>query len=352
MPDMSSRKRTVAPRDEGDPATFLEDYFRERGLTGRQDSEASREVQQRAEQARERFKRLRTEAAKDNSTSAAASKDTAAAVATGLDADTLTKEQKYNRRLANNRKSAAASRVYNEVLRKEIEYTLKEVVERAKRYETRMESMSKEMRKLTDENVALKAKLKKVECSNSEDPPSPVTTALPPEKKRKTESAIYSDVPSLPTLPKGSTTLPSLLRDHQLRVPQPVSLAADCGTCPSLFNASQGSDEGFNAMLRLSQSQSQEDEEEKPQALRRLPSLGPCLTSTGVFGGSQELPNPVRYSLGSQDPVPNRPFTLGSQVNSQLRLGSQEPRIQTQDIVGSDDEPRRTTEEGTAIAAQ
>ncbi len=351
MPDMSSRKRTVAPRDEGDPATFLEEYFRERGLTGRQDSDASLEVQQRAEQARERFKQLRTEAAKDSSNSAAASKDTAAAVATGLDADTLTKEQKYNRRLANNRKSAAASRVYNEVLRKETEFTLKEVVERAKRYEVQIESMTKEMRKLADENSSLKAKLQKLESATSEDPPSPVTTAPPPEKKQRTGPSSFTEVPSLPTLPKNSTALPTLLRDP-VRIPQSVPLSNDIGACPSLFNASQGSDDGFNAMLRLSQSQSQEDDDEKPQTLQRLPSLAPCLTNTGVFGGSQELPNHVRYSLGSQDPVGNRPFTLGSQDNTQLRLGSQEPRIQTQDIVGADEEPRQTVEEGTAVAAQ
>lgn len=159
-----SRKRTVAPRDEGDPATFLDEYFRDRGISGRHDSEAAREVQMRAEQARERFKRMRTEAASSASSTAATNATNAAtSAATGLDADTLTKEQKYNRRLANNRKSAAASRVYNEVLRKETDFTLKEVVEKAKHYKDTITNMNKQLSETQKENERMKKRIAKLE---------------------------------------------------------------------------------------------------------------------------------------------------------------------------------------------
>jgi len=159
-----SRKRTVAPRDEGDPATFLDEYFRDRGISGRHDSEAAREVQMRAEQARERFKRMRTEAASSTAATAATNATNAAtSAATGLDADTLTKEQKYNRRLANNRKSAAASRVYNEVLRKETDYTLKEVVEKAKRYKETIDNMNNQLTESQKENERMKKRIARLE---------------------------------------------------------------------------------------------------------------------------------------------------------------------------------------------
>ncbi len=119
MNDLSPTNRTVAPRDEIVSATFLEKYLHGRELTGRQNSDASMKAWQRAEQARECFKQLRPEAAEDSSISVLASRDAAAAVAIGLDAQTLVKELDCNRRLASKSKSAAAPLVYNEVLRKE-----------------------------------------------------------------------------------------------------------------------------------------------------------------------------------------------------------------------------------------
>ncbi len=96
-----------------EPARFVDAYVRAHGLEGDLRSDALADVLVRADAARERFKRTR---------SAEAAVDHAA----------LTQSEKYRRRLENNKKSAAATRVYNEVLRKESARALRDL-ERAER---------------------------------------------------------------------------------------------------------------------------------------------------------------------------------------------------------------------------
>jgi len=114
----------------------------------------------RADQARERFKRKRNEAASGTAATAATkARDAATSSSTGLDVDTLSKEQKYNKRLANNRKSAAGARVYNEVIRKETDYILKKMVEKAKKYEDMIDTINNQLSEARKENERLKKRI-------------------------------------------------------------------------------------------------------------------------------------------------------------------------------------------------
>lgn len=87
------------PIDEA--GKFINAYLHERDLMGDLSSTSLTSVLDRADEARERFKNSRP-------------KDDAV-----IDHSSLTQSQKYRRRLENNKKSAAATRVYNEVLKKE-----------------------------------------------------------------------------------------------------------------------------------------------------------------------------------------------------------------------------------------
>ena len=59
----------------------------------------------------------------------------------------ISPEQKYDRRLAKNRKSAAVSRVYTELLRKELEFELKESADTVKRYEKQIRRIDEQITK-------------------------------------------------------------------------------------------------------------------------------------------------------------------------------------------------------------
>ena len=88
---------------------FINAYLREHDLNGELTSNALKTASDRAEKARERFKKSRP---KDD---------------TAVDHSSLTQSQKYRRRLENNKKSAAATRVFNEVLRKECARILRDL---------------------------------------------------------------------------------------------------------------------------------------------------------------------------------------------------------------------------------
>eukprot|EP00171_Calliarthron_tuberculosum_P003083 IDg3083t1 len=157
----SSRKRS-ANEAELDPNAYVDKYLQGRGIpktTVYNDSEVERTVYQRAVDAREDFKRLRTKPT-------GSSIDPAVAAATGLAESVLTPADKYNRRLENNRKSAAASRVFHDVHKFETAYTLNEVVIRSKQLENetvahkkRVDTLEKENRDYRDEIAALRTKL-------------------------------------------------------------------------------------------------------------------------------------------------------------------------------------------------
>ena len=115
-------KKRSSPDDNADPTEFINQYFERRGIKVTEDSGANKDCVRRAEEAREAYKRMRSCAAQDVSS-------VRGDAPAGLDADVLTPAQKYNRRLVNNRKSAAAARVYQEVLKREQSNMLRSVEE-------------------------------------------------------------------------------------------------------------------------------------------------------------------------------------------------------------------------------
>ena len=175
MKRASSTFTSTAP-NMTEPSVFIAEYLRARGITGMQDSEISRQVRARAEEAREQFKRLRS------------------APNDGVDEENMTKEQKYNRRLANNRKSAAASRVYSEVLRRETEHALKETSEKSKTIGKKIEEMTKELQEERALNNALKERIERLETT-PRDPPSPTSVSEP-----RGSSQVPQAPPRLPTI--------------------------------------------------------------------------------------------------------------------------------------------------------
>ncbi len=124
-------KRSAADAELADPGPFLRDYFYRHDMEGSAECSLSRELVHRAEYARDQFKRIRL----DNSPESES------------DGATIG-ELKYNRRLANNRNSAAASRVFREVLKKEQEYALK-------RASVRMDKLSLQIERLEQRNKQL-----------------------------------------------------------------------------------------------------------------------------------------------------------------------------------------------------
>ena len=131
-------KRSADSAELADPGPYLRDYFYRFDMDGTAECTLSRELVHRAEDAREEFKRIRLDHSPDCN-------------------GATTGEQKYNRRLANNRNSAAASRVFREVLKKEQEYALKRASDKTDKLEL-------QVKKLQYENEKLSARLER--CDN------------------------------------------------------------------------------------------------------------------------------------------------------------------------------------------
>lgn len=125
------------PRDVADPVDFLDTYFRDRGIKRNIEAPALAECERRAEDARESFKRMRVPGAPGPVPRGASAQSAA-----------LTNAEKYSRRLVNNRKSAAATRVYQEVLKKEQTHMLATVVEELARSKADRERIFKETKRL------------------------------------------------------------------------------------------------------------------------------------------------------------------------------------------------------------
>jgi hypothetical protein len=88
----------------------------------------------------------------------------------------LTPHEKYQRRLVNNRRSAAAARVYQEVLRREHTHALRNVCEERNKLKTDVERLQDSLSKLRQENERLAAaehaaesqKIFKLDCAERE----------------------------------------------------------------------------------------------------------------------------------------------------------------------------------------
>lgn len=126
---MPRNKRKLEEQPVPDPAEFVERYCKERKLLPAEaigTSPLEKECITQAEKARQAYKdhrddeieRLCEEPTSERSLSPRATNHVKAVVV--ADESGLTPAEKYARRLFNNRKSAAASRVYNEVLRREM----------------------------------------------------------------------------------------------------------------------------------------------------------------------------------------------------------------------------------------
>lgn len=343
----TSRKRTVT-NAELDPNTYVDNYLSQRGIektTTYNDSELERKVYQRAVDAREDFKRMRT---RPNGPSI----DPAVAAATGLGESVLTATEKYDRRLENNRKSAAASRVLKEVHMYETAYTLNQVIARSKQLEHEsainknradiLEQENKEFRneistlrskldtaqvaqepapkKGTDnldcaiqlinrENAALRARLEAARIdayTPEDDDPSPVDNDIPVISEAIPVSVPVSSMPAaiMPVVPVfgGASSPPKMLSvsSSAAVLPSFVSppLPNEARVLPSLFGASQDSQR--YSQQHSQPSQSQEDEDEKPiqpgVPLRRsLPPLGADIRLGSM--NSQDQPINLRSSM-------------------------------------------------------
>lgn len=139
-------KRSAEKRDSMVAAEFLYKYFKERGMEQDAVSKPGEEIKARAEQARESFKRMRLEAR-------------------GLagSTDQMTPEDKYHRRLENNRNSAAASRVYKEVMEREAQFSLREVAKRAEEYEAQAAELKRSVDERERDIVAMRATISRLE---------------------------------------------------------------------------------------------------------------------------------------------------------------------------------------------
>lgn len=135
------------PQDIADPGEFLKAYFRDRGIKRRIECTALTECIRRAEEARESFKLMRAPAVP------ALNPD-----ATGA----LSDAQKYSRRLLNNRKSAAATRVYHEVLNTEQAHSLAKVVVERDQYVAQVARANADRDDMEREAVHLRALVKQL----------------------------------------------------------------------------------------------------------------------------------------------------------------------------------------------
>lgn len=159
-----TRKRTIEDVDS-DPCRFLTTYFQERGIpeSPEEDAPLLKDCVARADGARDSFKRWRG----GNSTADADPNKPTPALSSG---------EKYKRRLVNNRRSAAAARVYQEVLRREHTHALrKAAAERdslasdVQQLNEALDSMRKENARLTNlEQAKKKRKLVKKEVIKDE----------------------------------------------------------------------------------------------------------------------------------------------------------------------------------------
>lgn len=143
-----SRKRTLDD-ENSDPCRFLRAYYAERGIPESPEDDAAllTDCVRRAEQARESFKRWR---ASDDNNSSLDGSDV-------VPVTEMTAREKYQRRLVNNRRSAAASRVYQEVLRREHTHALRNIAKERNDLKTDVARLNESLRQLHEENARLAA---------------------------------------------------------------------------------------------------------------------------------------------------------------------------------------------------
>lgn len=285
------RKRTAADRDLGDPSDFLQQYFDRRGIAAEVGtSPVEQECIRRAEEAREQFKRARAEKRSDD-----------VRPALSEDADVLTPAQKYNRRLMNNRKSAAAARVFQEVLKREQAYTLQTVAEERDRFASERSRLGGELKRLQDRVAKLQKENERLAMESKVHQQLPI-----PDKKLHVPLVS----PAGPLQPPPAPHNKFINRGMMSSWSNPMSLSPlQDGSEPKYFPTG------------LTCSQSQNEEEDKGLNRHSLPLNNPLpIHMIGSQPSQSDLPV-FRCSVGSEDiPMGDPEFFLGSQgVTSQGR---------------------------------
>jgi hypothetical protein len=153
MAPRAPRKRTIEDANS-DSHKFLTGYFTDRGIPESPDDDAALlgECLGRAENARETFKRWRAgpdppKVGDGGSDSGKGEEETGK----------LSAKEKYARRLVNNRKSADAARVFQEVLRREHTHALREVSQQRDLLQSDVDQLREGLRLLQEENARLAA---------------------------------------------------------------------------------------------------------------------------------------------------------------------------------------------------
>lgn len=152
MGPRAPRKRTIEDVNS-DSHKFLSAYYSNRGIPESPDDDAAllRECLGRAESARESFKRWRATPGKDGDDG----DDGGGAGAVGSDGK-MSAKAKYMKRLANNRKSADAARVFQEVLRREHTHALREVSRQRDALHGSIDALRNDLRRAREENARLR----------------------------------------------------------------------------------------------------------------------------------------------------------------------------------------------------
>lgn len=299
------------PREVADPSEFLETYFRNRGIKRNIESTAIADCVRRAEEARERFKRMRAPGAPDP-------------VPRGGNAQSaiLTDAEKYSRRLVNNRKSAAATRVYQEVLKNEQAHTLTSVVEElalCERERAVMESETNRLRTVVD---SLRA--------NHPIPVSKPAHTVQAPVAVKEQTVVKQSPTPVPVLARSMPMTPSVagpvIEERPVKMEMTASQEEDIKALPAVESLSEGAEvsrlEKRTRSLRISTdfsrlhmlgSQSSQELPLPTMPSQELPSL-PASQDVGNLPPSSQ--NGPKYGLSASQEFPQ--FSMGS-------MGSQEP---------------------------
>lgn len=258
---MTKRKHS-STADDGDTNKFLENYFREKGMESNSICSGIEAINELADGAREQFKKARMESRRDGRS--------------------LSGSEKYERRLANNRNSAAASRVYREVQKKGFEYSLKETNQRAKKYAQELVEMRESVKRQDEENERLRLRILALESKLS-NPGSPI--------EADTDDVNIDDIQAL-------------------------------NEFPSMFGSSQSEQRAvikYGGLLPPRNSQEANANDAKVEELIRKiepdASSAGDVFAVGILGNTDESPQNLRFSMESQEKFGSQSlrFPLGSQ---------------------------------------
>lgn len=339
-----SRKRTLDD-ENSDPCRFLSSYYVERGIPESPDDDGPLldDCVRRAELARESFKRWRS-CGDDSGTALAIDPAIAAAEAAGTTPPTstatlapgegesdkgtngqpsttvnvasLTPHEKYQRRLVNNRKSAAAARVYQEVLRREHTHALRTVCAERDSLRDDVLRLEDTLRRLREENSKLAESEATAAISASATKPeqSDLDVVAADDKGADDEEPDHESVAS--SEPKAASAEGVVVHDDGMQKPPAstlieVSSPADIAqssrpVLPSLFGSQQSQDDGrmpipsFSSFLNSQNSQGESIFGTRGLGLSNSQAVDDLPDTMELFAGSQGVMASQSQGLASQ----------------------------------------------------